>query len=386
MNVTLCPTVLQWARRRAGLSEADLGRKLSADLEQVQQWETDGVITYKRAEKLAEKTHTPFGYLFLPEPPEEKLPVADFRTLGSDEAGRPSPELLDVLFDAMRKQNWYRDFLIEAGESRLEFVGSARIEQPAAEVAEKIGREFSLDTSWRSGASNWEAALTLMFERLEDQGVLVLRSGVADGNTHRPLRVEEFRGFALSDPYAPVIFINTRDSQAAQLFTAAHELVHIWLGLSGVSNPEQRAEPSKRVELFCNEVAAELLVPMSEIRDKLAELTATDNPVPALCRYFKVSSLVILRRLHDLKEINWETYRGLYREEETKFHARKATQKSGGNYYATQQVRAGRRFARALIGSALEGRTPYREAFSLLGVRKTATFNELARKLHFQIP
>jgi len=392
MKVTLQPKVLQWARRRAGLSETVLGKRLgiaAGPTERVIQWERDGVITYKRAVKLAEKTHTPFGYLFLPEPPEEKLPVTDYRTVGSSGADEPpSPELLDVLFDAMRKQSWYRDYLIELGGQRLDFVGTARIEENPLELAGRIRKAFRLGPELRTDATGWEMALTLTFEAIEERGVLVLRSGVAGGNPHRPLSVREFRGFALSDPYAPLIFINSRDSQAAQIFTVIHELVHLWLGLSGVSNPEPVPQPTKRVELFCNAVAAELLVPEADLRRLYAQADQADNPLALLGRHFKVSSLVVLRRMFDQKLIDWETYQQLHREEEEKFQARKTNQqeKGGGNYYATQQARVGKRFARALIGSALEGRTPYREAFSLLGLKKTATFHELARKLHFQIP
>lgn len=391
MNVQLQPEVLQWARHRSGLDEAALGKKLGITAnpaDRVSQWERDGRITFKRAEKLAEKTHLPFGYLFLPEPPEEKLPVADFRTVGSTgEEHPPSPELLDVLYDAMRKQAWYRDYLIEAGEARIEFVGAARIEENPIKLAQRIRREFHLGTELRAEARNWETALTLLFEALEDQGVLVLRAGVANGNPYRPLAIGEFRGFALSDPYAPLIFINSKDSKAAQMFTVAHELVHLWLGLSGVSNPEPNQHPSKRVELFCNEVAAELLVPENELRQLYPDAQKTDDPVARLGRHFKVSSLVILRRMHDLKIITWATYQALYKEEERKFQIRREKQqeKDGGNYYATQQARVGQRFARALIGSTLEGRTPYREAYQLLGVKKTATFQKLARRLNFQL-
>ncbi|MFP4166877.1 MAG: helix-turn-helix domain-containing protein, partial [Opitutales bacterium] len=148
MNVTLQPEVLQWARRRAGLSETALGKKLGikgAPEEKVSQWEHDGVISYKRAEKLANKTNTPFGYLFLPEPPKERLPVADFRTVGSvGEESAPSPELLDLLFDAMRKQSWYRDYLIELDQPRLEFVGAARIEEDPVDLAGRIRDAFHL--------------------------------------------------------------------------------------------------------------------------------------------------------------------------------------------------------------------------------------------------
>jgi len=385
MKITLQPEILRWARERAGLDATALAKKLSAREDQVRQWESDGMITYKRAEKLAHKTYTPFGYLFLEAPPEEKLPVSDFRTLGSDAAPRPSPELLDVLYDALRKQSWYRDYLIDLGEERLDFIGSAGIEEDPGTVAHRLRNRFQLNTGIRSEARNWQEALSLMVEHLEDQNILVLRSSVADGNPHRPLKVDEFRGFALSDPYAPLIFINSRDSQAAQMFTLIHELAHLWLGLSGVSNLTKTFSPEKRVELFCNQVAAETLVPLDELQNKLSEAGQEDNPVPALVRHFKVSSLVILRRLYDLKEMDWDTFRKLYHEEEHTFRDRKERQTGGGNYYATQNVRVGRRFARAVVGSALEGRTPYRDAYGLLGIRKVATFNEFVRKLNFDI-
>jgi Zn-dependent peptidase ImmA (M78 family) len=388
VNITLQPSVLKWARERAGLDAAALAKKLNTTEEKVSEWEREGTLTYKRAEKLAEKTHTPFGYLFLDEPPEESLPISDFRTVGSEEPSRPSPELLDVLYDALSKQAWYRDYLIEMGETRLDYIGSARLEEPTAEVARRIREHCGFDSAHRAEASDWKEALTLMFEQCEERKILVTRTGMAKGNTRRPLKVEEFRGFALSDPYAPLIFINSRDSHAAQMFTLIHEVVHLWLGLSGVSNLASTYAPSARIEQFCNQVAAEILVPMDALREQFARIRDDDDdPIRLLGRYFKVSSLVILRRLKDFGEIDAATFRDLYKREEARFAMIKARQQAsgGGNYYAAKNVQVGRRFARALIGSTLEGRTPYREAYSLLGVRKAETFNKFARQLHFRV-
>lgn len=387
MNITLQPTVLRWARERAGLDAAALAKKLNTTAEKVVQWESEGTLTYKRAEKLAEKTHTPFGYLFLDTPPEESLPITDFRTVGSEEPARPSPELLDVLYDAMSKQAWYRDYLVEMGETRLDYIGSARLEEAPAEVAARIREQCGFASEARAQASDWKSALSLMFEQCEEHGILVTRTGMAKGNPHRPLKVEEFRGFALSDPYAPLIFINSRDSQAAQMFTLIHEVVHLWLGLSGVSNLTSTYAPSARIEQFCNAVAAEILVPIEALRVQLAQVHEDEDPIRRLGRYFKVSSLVILRRLQDLGEIDAATFRKLYKKEEARFAMIKARQQAGGggNYYAAKNVQVGRRFARALIGSTLEGRTPYREAYSLLGVKKAETFNNFARQLHFRV-
>lgn len=385
MKVVLQPTVLQWARNRVGLSEAELAKKLGAKEDKVTEWEQSGEITYKRAEKLAQKTHTPFSLLFLEEPPVETLPVADFRTVGSEESPTPSPDLLDVIYDAMRKQSWYRDFLVEDGAPRLDYVGKATIEDDMNDCARIISQRFGIGTQLRATAKSWSEALDLMFEQCEEHGVLLLRSGTVGDNNHRILNVEEFRGFALTDPYAPTIFINGSDSKAAQMFTLVHELVHLWLGMSGVSNLEATYAPEKRVEQFCNHVAAEILVPLDEMRTKFDQLGELNNPLPALGRHFKVSSLVLLRRLKDINVMDTPTFRKWYDDEVQRFKKQKEKQSSGGNYYATKAVRSGRRLTRALVGSALEGKTSYREALSLLGIKKTATFKELARNLHYNV-
>lgn len=382
MKISVQPGVLEWARGRAGLSEEDLAKKLGTKANQVEQWEENGTLTYKRAEKLARVTHIPFGYIFLAEPPEEKLPIADFRTLGNDEAYQPSPELLDVLFDALRKQSWYRDYLLEMDEEPLSFVGSANVKEAPAQVAQRVTDFFQFSVSQRKEAPTWEQALTQMFTHCDDGGVLVLRSGVAGGNPHRPLEVDEFRGFALTDAYAPLVFINSKDSPAAQMFTLVHELVHIFLGVSGVSNLKHTYAPGKRIERFCNQVAAEILVPQKAFNNALKEF---GQDVHTLRRFFKVSSLVILRRLRDAKAIDDETFEALYDAEERSFQEKRTMQKEkpGGNYYATQSARVSPQLARAIIGSAMEGKTPYRDAYGLLGVKKAETFNKFARELEF---
>src|ERR1044071_6126304 len=138
MKVTLVPRVLRWARERAGLSVRQVAEKSGAKPEQVRAWEESGELTFARAEKLARVTHTPFGYLYLEAPPEEKLPIPDYRTVAGKDVVRPSPDLLDVLSDALRRQDWFRDYLIAYGEEPLSFVGSVKLEDSPEEVAARI--------------------------------------------------------------------------------------------------------------------------------------------------------------------------------------------------------------------------------------------------------
>lgn len=377
MKTKVQPELLRWSRERAGLSVPDVARKLGKSEDAVSAWESTGQISLGQAEQLAHVTHIPFGYLFLPEPPEERLPVRDFRTAGGQGVQRPSPDLLDVINDALSRQEWYRDHLLMSGEEALPFVGSLSLSTDVNDAAARIRAVVHWDSALRTAARTWEIALSQQAELLEEAQILVMRSGIVGNNTHRPLAVEEFRGFALSDPYAPLIFINSRDSKAAQMFTLAHELVHIWVGLSGVSNLDQTYTRGDAAEHFCNAVAAELLVPASDLRARWPEVKESADPIAVLVNRFKVSSLVILRRLHDLGYLSDVEFEQRYREQEQAFGRTNAAG-GGGNFYRTLRTRLGRRFVSALVASTLEGRTLYRDAFRLLGVSNAEAVRKLA--------
>jgi Zn-dependent peptidase ImmA (M78 family) len=380
--VVLAPRVLAWARERASLSQQELSERLDVPLERVEGWERDGRLTLSRVQKLAGKTHTPFGYLFLSDPPDERLDLPDYRAIRDDRPATASPELLDVLGEAERRQAWYRAYLLAYGAGTLDWVGSISPASPAADAAARIRARIRLSVQDRLDAGSWEKALTQDIDRIEEAGVLVMRTGIVGTNTHRPLSVDEFRGFCIADRVAPLIFLNGRDAKAAQMFTLMHELTHIWVGRSAISNLDQTRPSGDAVERFCNAVAAELLVPESVFRERVQlEGQVNDEMVARLTRGFRVSSLVILRRLFDMNAIDWDNFRRMYSEEEEAQREREARTGSGGNFYDTQQARVGPAFASALIAETMAGRTTYREAFRLLGIQKTETFNSWARRL-----
>lgn len=376
ITISLEPEVLKWARQRAGLSIEDLARNFTQP-EKVAAWETDGKLTLKQAETLAAKTHTPFGYLYLDTPPVEKLPINDFRTVGSQKVLSPSPELLETIGRALERQEWFRDYAVSNGFKPLDFINSLTGEEEIVPAAQRLRKRLSIETSVRANAHTWEEALRLQRECLESQGILVMQSGIVGENTHRPLNVDEFRGFALSDEYAPLIFINSKDVKAAQMFTMMHELVHLCLGVSGVSNLTKTYAPNRAAERFCNAVAAEILVPAHEL---MKQYVGVDK-ITALLRHFKVSVLVILRRLRDLRLITVEEFDRLYNDAQVSFQRAEG---SGGDYYNTKISRLGRRFLSALMESTLEGAIPLKEAFRLLGVSNVQTMRNLARELQFE--
>lgn len=212
-----------------------------------------------------------------------------------------------------------------------------------------------------------------------------MRNSVVCNNNHRKLSVDEFRGFALADEYAPLIFINGSDSKGAQMFTLAHELVHIWAGVSGVSNLDKTYADHDQVERFCNQVAAELLVPAAELSAAWDEACSQENWLQPLTKRFKVSTLVVLRRLNDRDLISRRTFQQRYQEDQERFQSMAEERTGRGHFYKTQGSRFSHQFLTALVESTLEGRTPYRDALRLLKLSKVETFHKLARNLKIPV-
>ena len=321
----------------------------------------------------------PVGYFFLPDPPDETLPIPDMRTVGGRGVQRPSPDLLDVIYLCQRRQSWYQDYADRVSAKNpvlLWGLPASRIRPTASatEIAQHLG--FSVDQRPESGA--WEQALRLLVQQAEHVGVLVMISGVVGSNTHRTLNPDEFRGFALANKLAPLVFINGADTKAAQLFTLAHELAHLWLGQSALSDASPASSPTQNVETWCNRVAAELLVPLKDLRRELTTVAPLQS-LSLLAKTFKVSTLVILRRLLDAGAVSRPQFDKAYAAELAKFTA--PTSSSGGDFYSTQPIRLSRRFARAVITSTLEGQTLFRDAFQMLCISKEKTFHQLGETL-----
>ena len=371
--------LISWARKRAGLEQDALIGKFK----NLPEWEAGELQpTLKQAEDFARAVHVPVGYLFLTEPPEEALPIPDFRTFASQPMLRPSPNLLDTIYACQERQSWYRDFARITQAPELEFIGSATTNMSPEEVAAQMRNTLDFDLDARKGCQTWTDAIRLFIRQADKIGVLVMVSGVVMSNTHRKLDPTEFRGFALSDPLAPLVFINGADTKAAQIFTLAHELAHLWLGDSALSNIQAAPRPGfRQEEVWCNAVAAELLVPIVSLRAELRVGESLSDTLPRLAKRFKVSTLVILRRLLDAGQLDRSSFEEVWDQECIRLRQIAQKGSDGGDFYRTTIARVSPRFARALISSTLEGQTLFRDAYRMLGVAKTETFNNLGREV-----
>jgi Zn-dependent peptidase ImmA (M78 family) len=379
-TVPVKPELIRWAVERSGLPR----QQLADQFPHLREWQSGARLpTLKQLEKFAKRTMTPLGYLFLPEPPAEELPLPDFRRVDDRPLGRPSPNLLDTIHDMQRRQQWMRDRLIEQGHEELPYVGSVTHHSHMESLANRIRTTLGLDRDWAETCPTWEDALRKLRDAIEEIGILISTSGVVGLNNSRPLDPDEFRGFVLCDRFAPLVFVNGADVKSAQMFTLAHELAHIWLGKDGVFNLIETLPASDETEKFCNRVAAEFLIPAAKLRAQWPKAEGTNRPFQTISNWFKVSPVVVARRAFDLRMIDSERFFSFYRHQQAEWYALKAKAKekaSGGNFYATQNVRLGRRFAHSVIRAVREGQLLYRDAFQLTGL-KGQTFDRFAARL-----
>ena len=346
-------------------------------------------LTIREMEKLAQKTYTPLGYLFASKVPEETLPIADFRTFGDPDPKRrmPSGALLTTLYTMQRRQNWFRDYLMESGADPVPLVGQCDKKQGVCEVATTIRAAYGVNgkTGLSEDYPNKDTAISKLIAATANLGILVMRNDIVGNNTHRPLDVKEFRGFALCDRYAPLIFINGRDARAAQIFTLVHELAHLCIEESGVSNLDAKTlDGADATEKLCNRVAAELLLPRASFLrhwKENAELEP-EGRIRRIAESFNVSTQAAASRALDEKLIGRQEYWEFYKREEAERRRDKSV-RGGGDFQATQKSHVSDRFAKAVIVCVREGALSYREAHELMDIKKTATFEKLAERLGY---
>ena len=333
MRVSVAPELLTWASKRAGL-DTDI---LLHHFPKLNEWhQGTSQPTLKQLEAFARKTHVPLGLLFLPEPPQEQLPIPDFRTMDTLSVVQPTVDLLETIYLCQQRQEWYRSYQQTQGFGSIDFVGSVSQSDDVVATAANIRQAIQFETGQRQQVPTWTDALRLFIKQIESQGILVMVSGVVGSNNKRKLDPQEFRGFVLVDEVAPLIFINGSDSKAAQMFTLAHELTHIWLGESGLSNVRATdVAVDEQIERWCNQVAAELLVPLADIDQFYEPGEPLLMEMTRLAKQYKVSTLVILRRIYDLGAITRETLWETYHEELQRLIKIKSQSGGGGDFYRT---------------------------------------------------
>lgn len=362
-KIKIDTNIITWAIARAGYELDEFSIKYPKI--QVQDWLEDKKRpTLKQLETFSKKVHLPFGYLFLQEPPQEILPIPFFRT-NNTRATSVSINVYDTILLMQQRQDWLKDYLIDNEFEPLQYVGKYQNSQNHTDIVADIRNTLGLNHNWASDFQNWEDALEHLTQKIEEAGIIAIFNSIVENNTHRPIKVEECRGFVLVDKIAPFMFINSADGKAAKMFTIVHELAHIWTGHSAGFDFRQLLPANDPNELLCDKVAAEFLVPENSFN----RIWQEQQDIKRIARYFKVSPIVVARRALDLGKISKPAFFDFYSDYMSQLREKKEIQKSGGDFYATTKKRLSFTFASHVNQALKTNKLLYRDAYRLTSLK-----------------
>lgn len=381
VNVSIQPEIINWALSQT--EEEKLGTKM---MDNIKQWlNGTKAPTFNQIEDFSRKSNIPLGYFFLQKPPVEQIKLLEYRTVDSIHLANPSRNLIDTIHEMECIQDWMKDYRRELEFDVLALVGSMKNEKKAKVIAHRIREDLGLEDTWYEECKDSRDAFSYIRRKLEECGVVVMMNGIVGKNTHRALDVNEFRAFAMVDEWAPLVFINSADSNAAKLFSLIHEVAHIWIGQDDLFNDRRNnIEEVNATEVICNAVAGEIIVPEDVFLDKWKSREANEDPystITELARCFRCGEVVVARRALDFNKINKDLYYYVTQTAIDNYNQmRENKENSGGNYYNTMGTRLDGCFVRALCESVNMGRTSYSEAYRLTNTSRK-TFSEVVQHL-----
>lgn len=369
--------VFKWARESAKITEEIAASKVAVPIEKFKEWENgNDYPTIRQAQKLAKAYRRPFALFFLPDVPNDFQPLQDFRKAGSKELSTSS---IFIIREIQQKQAWIRDVNEESNENKVSFIGKYSIKDNPKIVAQDILNELNinpLNYSSNNPILEW-------IDKAESNGVFISRSSFI----HPRLKLDsnEIQGFAIADSYAPFVFINSDDWNAPQLFTLVHELAHLWISETGISND---IEPSIKnineynpIELFCNEVAANALIPIEFIENLDDKAFDHAKEVFKNAKSIGVSSFALLVRALNLNIISFSVYNNLKhqadieyneflkREENKKLKQKQKEKQGGPDYFLLLLNRNSRLFTQTVLDAFHGGAIEPSLASNLLNVQ-----------------
>lgn len=373
------PIVLRWAREKAGLSLLAAAKKLTAQSQSRLQLLETGEETPSASllEKMAKVYRVPLTALYLSEPPKESARVADYRTLPIDRSPADDALVDSLIQDAQARQGLIKSLREDADEARpLVFVGSSSMSDGVAPIVESIRAVLggiNARDLWEKADS--DAVFSALRDAAERAGIIVILKGDL-GSHHTAIEVAAFRGLAITDRVAPLIVINDNDARSAWSFTLIHELAHLWLGQSAVSDQS----PQRREERFCNDVASRFLLPLKtlddlDLEDVLFDREELYQRVRSFAEARNLSTTMVAYRLLRSKRIAPDMWHDIQARSKAAWEKGRAEQKdrrrgkTGPDYFTVRRHRLGRNLISFVARMLDEGAITTAKAARILGVR-----------------
>lgn len=376
IKALITPSLIKWAREQAGLDIASAAKRIGRPESEIQGWE-DGTQqpTLAQVRKAADVYQRSLAVFYLSEIPQGFQTLRDFRHLPDTQSVVYSPDLSQLVRLIEYRQNWLSEWLVDEGAESLNFIGSTSLNTPAVDIAKAIRIKLGIKPEQQMKCKTRRDALNLWIDKSEEIGINICRQG--------GIECEEARGFVLTDKYAPFIYINSSDALAAQIFTLAHELVHLWINLPGISNMEAISKTGNndndRIEVFCNSVASLVLLDDNTFKSLWSQIPSNntlEERISAISELAKVSEEVVARRLLDKNEITVSQYSNLRqsfikRWKQLKFEERNKSKdnKWFPSPHLIRVLKNGRVFTRTVLSSYFEGVLSGADASNLLNTK-----------------
>jgi Zn-dependent peptidase ImmA (M78 family)/transcriptional regulator with XRE-family HTH domain len=365
----LTPAVLKWARESANMTTADVAQRVKKAVEIIEAWESgEDAPTYSQLETLAYEVYKrPLAMFFMPAPPDEPKPRAEFRSLPDTDLGHVSRETTLLI----RKARAFQSALIELHGDRnpvAEPIWRQVRVNPRGDVVHQAGRVRQAlgisidDVTLQSGD---DSALRLWRRAIERGGIHVFKES---------FRQREFSGFCLWHSEFPVILINNSTTKTRQIFSLLHELAHVMCDRSGISRfddggIDELPPLDQTIERFCNALAGEILVPEADFAVVAGDFVpngASDEQFAVLAARYRVSRSVVLRRFVERGLATMDFYLAKDREWAQQ---RSDAVDAGGSYYNTQGAYLSEQFLREVVSRYTRRLLTKAEAADLIGVK-----------------
>lgn len=360
------PSVLRWARESQGYSIDDVAQHLKRDRAEIEAWEAGTAApTYAQLEDLAYKLYKrPLAVFFLPGPPHEPSVKKEFRTL-------PEFELDQLAADTryqLRLAHAFQLSLRELNEgvnpaarkifNDIRLSEGTNIDQGANTIRRYLGITLDRQTTWKTS----DEALKAWRNAVEEAGIFVFKHA---------FKQKSISGFCLADDEFPLIYLNNSTAKTRQIFSLFHELAHLLLRINAISKfdrsyIEHLPQKERRIERFCNALAAEFLIPSEDFSAQLGSLRQiNDVAIEGFALRYHVSREAVLRRMLDRALVEPAYYEAKAKQWAEDFES----SGEGGDYYATQSTYLGDRYLRLVFGKHYQGRLSLEQVADYLGVR-----------------
>jgi Zn-dependent peptidase ImmA (M78 family) len=369
------PDVLRWARKTAGYSIDDAARKISKTFkpERLAAWEKNQAQpTVVQLRKLARIYKRPLAVFFLSEVPKDIPVPRDFRRLPGEIAGIYSPKLRSEIRQAEARRQIALELYDELEETPLGFTLAGTMDQDPTELAAAARQALGIGLTQQMSWPNPYTALREWRESFERLGILVFQIP--------EISSDEMRGFSIYEAVLPVVAVNRSETPRARIFSLMHELTHLMLRERGVCDFDEfvfRPPEEQRIEVFCNSVAANILMPAESflIQPEIDIHPARprewdDQIIDTLSRRYSVSREAIVRRLLTFNRASEDFYlekRAQYRQE---FATYRATREPPREKYGAKRVRIlGPAFSRLVLDTYHEGHITLTDVANYLGIK-----------------